>query len=292
MTRAIAMLALLVPAATARAQPPPYSLPWQLRPVVPANLIRVDDTLAFYGDGGVSNATLVLGARQLAPGWVGIVRLGVVRDDPPAAGPAGTALVNPALAIWYAKALSGGWRLAPFLGVTAPIGMGGGDDPDPGAKAARIAGVANRSAMDNAMFAVNDLTVFPGVGAAWIGRGLTAQAEVTVLQLFRVRGAADQVDRRKTNLTAGLHLGYFVTPRLSAGVDLRYQRWLVAPAAVDADPTGTLDETATAAIGVRAHLATERVVLRPGLSYGRGLDDPLSGQDYHIIQVDLPIAFR
>jgi hypothetical protein len=31
--------------------------------------------------------------------------------------------------------------------------------------------------------------------------------------------------------------------------------------------------------------------VRPGLSYTRALDDPLAGQGYDIIQLDVPIAF-
>ena len=69
-----------------------------------------------------------------------------------------------------------------------PIGMGGGDMPDAGAATANAAGIAARSAMDNAMFAVNYFTAIVGGGVGYVDHKFTLQAEVTLLQLFRVRG--------------------------------------------------------------------------------------------------------
>ena len=50
------------------------------------------------------------------------------------------------------------------------------------------AGISARSAMDNALFAVDYWTVIGGLGLARITPGSTLQAEVTVLQLTRARG--------------------------------------------------------------------------------------------------------
>ena len=84
--------------------------------------------------------------------------------------------------------------------------------------------------MDNSMFAVDYFTIFPGADLAYVAHGLTVQAEATLFQLTRVRGK-DTVpgkDSSNTNLTAGLHVGYFVIPQFSVGVELRHQRWLDA----------------------------------------------------------------
>ena len=68
---------------------------------------------------------------------------------------------------------------------------------NPAQKAARTATSA-RSALDNAMFAVDDFTVFPGVNVAYVNGGFTAQAEATLSQLTRVRGATDDKDPSTT----------------------------------------------------------------------------------------------
>ena len=144
--------------------------------------------------------------------------------------------------------------------------------------------------MDNAMFAVNDLTVFPGIDLAYLRGGFTVQGEVTVLQLTRVRGEAVQPDASRTNLTSGLHAGYFLTPWLSVGAELRYQRWLSTPASVAADPS--VRDNLSAAAGPRLHLKVSRALtLRPGLSYATGLDAPMRAQSFQVVQLDVPVLF-
>ena len=278
------------------AAPAPYSLPWQLRPAVAATVLRVDTALAFYegqsGGSGETVATMILGSYKLTPELAPFVRLGVVGNSPPTGVGGAVVLVNPALGATYALKFARDFRLALFLGLTVPVGMGGGKPSEDPRALARSSGVLARSAMDNAMFAVNDFTVFPGVGLAYVAHGLTVQAEATLLQLTRVRNAAAQPDSSKTNFTTGLHVGYFVLPLLSAGAELRYQRWLSTPAAVAADATGASRDTLSVAAGARLHLRVgESTWLRPGIAYARGLDDPMARQDYHIVQVDLPVAF-
>src|SRR5206468_4326810 len=115
-------------------------------------------------------------------------------------------------------------------------------------------------------------------------RGLTLQAEITVLQLTRVRGSAVQPEASKTNFTSGFHVGYFLVPELSIGAELRYQRWLNAPVAVDKDTTQTLVDNATFAIGPRYHIKVgSSSWLRPGVAYSRGLDRPMAAStpNYH-----------
>jgi hypothetical protein len=184
------------------------------------------------------------------------------------------------------------------LGVTIPIGGGGGDKPDPTTLTADKAGIPARSAMDNAMFAINDFTLFPGVDLAFVKSGFTLQGEVTLLQLFRVKGdkggnsaavppmPTPNPDSSKTNLTMGVHAGYFFIPQLSAGVELRHQRWLSTPKAVKAD------EALAVALGLRVHFKlSDKIWLRPGLAYSRGLDDPMSANEYSILQLDVPVVF-
>jgi hypothetical protein len=146
--------------------------------------------------------------------------------------------------------------------------------------------------MDNALFAVNDLTPIVGVDATYLANGLTLQLEVTLFELFRVRGDEVQPDAYKTNATAGMQAAYFVVPWLSASGELRYQRWLSTPAAVAMDASGASRDTLSAALGVRGHLALGGARwLRPGVSYARGLDDPMTDRHYQIVQIDIPFAF-
>lgn len=289
------------------APPPPYSIPWQLRPVAVANVLRSDTAFAPYenpasGESGTAVASMLLFSYKVTPELAPLVRLGVVSNSPPdgSATPAGAPIesavnfLNPVVGATYALKLSPDFKLAPFLGVAIPVGGGGGDTPEAANAAANGVGIPARSAMDNAMFAVNYFTVFPGVGFAYVNHGFTAQVEVTLLQLMRVRGENHPAgaDSSRTNFTAGLHLGYFFIPQLSAGAELRHQRWLSTPSFVKADPTKASRDTTTVAIGVRGHIKlSDTMWLRPGLAYARGIDDPMDLQKYNVMQLDVPFVF-
>lgn len=274
-----------------------YSLPFQLRPTAAATAARIDTALAFSedaatGDPASTLATMLLGSYRVHPNLAPLVRLGIVRNSPPDVATApGSALsfVNPLLGATVAMKLPHDLRLGLFFGVTAPIGQGGGDSPDPDTAAATKSGIFARSAMDNAMFAVNYMTFIPGAGIAWVAHDLTVQVEITLLELLRVRGSAVDPDETRTNFTSGLHVGYFVVPWLSLGVELRHQRWLSTPAAVEAKDM--LRETSTLAVGPRFHFQVGQTWIRPAIAYARGLDDPMSAQAFHIVQIDVPVVF-
>jgi hypothetical protein len=224
---------------------------------------------------------------RLAP----LVRVAVVADAP-AAGPGATTMSNPLVGMIWGRPIAPAVKLGLFGAFTLPLGGGGGDAPDPADAATIRAGIPARSAMDNALFAVNDHALIAGADVAWVRGGVTVQAEVTVFQLTRVRGEDMQPDRSRTNATAGVHVGWFATPWLSLGTELRYQRWLSTPKAIAADPTGAIRDNLTAAVGVRGHvqLAGGRW-LRPGLAYARPLDEPMQARSYDIIQIDVPFVF-
>lgn len=282
--------------ATPAPPPPPYSIPWQLRPVAAANALRSDTAIAFYDNGmgasGSTVASMFLASYKVTPSLAPMVRLGVSQNDGPAMVPDGTSFVNPIVGATFAKRIDS-IRWAAFLGATIPIGSGGGNSPDPGAAAANAAGIRARSAMDNAMFAVNYFTAIAGGGIAYVDHKLTVQLEATLLQLFRVRGdtAPSSPDSTRTNSTVGLHAGYFILPVLSVGGELRYQRWLSSPTPAP-NFSGANVDTLTMAIGPRAHFQVGKGLwLRPGLAYARGLDMPLTTSSYNMIQVDVPFVF-
>lgn len=277
--------------------------------MVPASVVRSDTAFAFYKNpandkSGSTVASMLLASYKVTDELAPMVRIGVVSNSPPAAtAPApnpksGFGFLNPVLGATYGLKLSPDLKLAFFLGLTIPIGSGGGDDPDPGRFLARGGpGIYARSAMDNAMFAVNDFTVFPGIDFAYVSHGFTAQVEATVFQLTRVRAKSAPApftnpDASRTNFTTGIHLGYFFIPMLSVGVELRHQRWLSTPTAIKNDTTDTLRDTTTVAFGPRLHFKLgETMWLRPGIALALPLDDPMKKAGYKVVQLDVPFAF-
>lgn len=299
--------------AAAKPKPPPYSLPWQLRPAVAASVVRSDTTWAFFKDAagkesGASVASMLLFSYKVTDAIAPMVRLGVASMRPPRNYTANmrdvdsaTNFLNPVLGATYALKPAKPLRLAFFLGVALPIGSGGGDDAElDHIQANNPFGVRTRSAMDNAMFSPNDLTVLPGVDLAYVSHGFTVQVEATLLQLMRVKGdggaAPKNPDSSKTNLTMGVHVGYFFIPQLSVGAELRHQRFLSTPTAIKNDeasaaPLGLRDQT-TWAIGPRAHFKLgESIWFRPGIAFSMPIDDPMSKFEYKVVQLDLPVAF-
>lgn len=302
------------PAGAAKPKPPPYSLPWQLRPAVPGNVVRLDTTTGFYRTrttrGGANTTSMLLASYKVIPELAPLVRLGLTSNAPPTDKSARTDFLNPVIGALYGPKLGPTLKLGIFLGVALPFGTGGGDKPHVASAAALATGIATRSAMDNAMFAHNYLTVFPGVGFAYTASGFTAQVEATVLQLMKTRGsdqvtlasgAKAPVDESNTNFTTGLHLGYFLIPQLSLGAELRHQRWLSTPLAVKTDKSGTLRDTTTFAVGPRVHIKLgETMWLRPGVAYAFPLDNPMANgptranpgnAHYKIFQLDVPFVF-
>ena len=282
------------PTAPAKPKPPPYSLPWQLRPVAPGNVVRLDSSYGFYKNpatdkSGSALATTLLGSYKIIPDLALIARVGLVSNSAPDPAPGGTAIMNPVVASLYGIKLSPSLKLGLFLGLTVPVGSGGGNNPDKGKQAALGAGIATRSAFDNAMFAVDYFTVFPGVDLAFVQSGLTVQAEATLFKLTKVRGP-DAEDDSRVNFTTGLHVGYFLLPALSIGAELRHQRWLSTPTSVKASSAAR--DTTTVAIGPRFHFKlSESTWFRPGISLTLPVDDPLKKAEYKIVQLDLPISF-
>ena len=305
--------AVQAPAATAVSSPapeaapapppaPPYSIPWQLRPIAAATAIRSDSSVAFYDTAGASGstvATLLAGSYQLTPHLAPLVRLGFVQNDAPGTAPGGSSFVNPILGLTYVRRVAS-FRWSAFAGGTIPVGAGSGDHPDAGVAAANNAASRRGSGMDNSMFAVNYFTGIVGADAAYVDRKLTVQVEATLFQSLRVHGddaGAASTDAARTNSTMGIHVGYFVIPALSFGAELRYQRWLTTPTQLNTtgakvDIADANKDTTTVAIGPRAHFAIGKGMwLRPGISYARALDQPLSTSSYNMVQIDLPVIF-
>lgn len=285
----------------ARAEAPaPYSLPWQLRPAIPVNVLRLDTSLASYRttDGGFTSVSVLLAAKKLHPDFSLMVRTAIVHDSPPV-GTGAMAITNPFLGAFYSRKLTTALRITGFLGAALPLGMGGGDSPDRAVASAVRSGVLARFGMDSALFAANDFAILPGIDLAWVHAGWTVQVEATVIQYFRAKGGTlvtgtgapppQNPDAIKTSATAGIHVGWFAQPWLSLGGELRGQRWFSTPAAVRNAPD--FRETLSAAAGARVHFQAGPVTFRPGLAYAQGLDAPLTTRRYRVVQIDIPAVF-
>jgi hypothetical protein len=305
---AILLSARRSPAQEAPPEPPPplkYSPPFLLRPVTAATVVRSDSSFGFYENANAAHGFAVVsellfsyaipGTGGSAPktGLAPLVKLTVVGDSPPANATGGFAFVNPLVGAIYAMSFGAGLRASALFCVTIPVGMGGGDTPNAGALDARTVGPVIRAGMENSLFAVNDIAFVPGVDFAYVDHGLTVQAEATLFQLERVRGAANQLEASKTNLTAGAHVGYFLVDQLSVAAELHYQHWLDAPFAVEQHKPGTSVDLTSLSVGPRLHFDLGRGAwIRPGVAYTRGFTAPMSSPaNDNIVQLDVPIVF-
>ena len=164
-----------------------------------------------------------------------MVRMGFVQNGAPGTAPDGTSFVNPVVGGTYALKIGGSFRLAAFLGVTIPIGMGGGSTPDPAAVGRNIRG--HRRALRNGQRHVRSQLHdrLPGrrlrlrrAQADRAGGGDPVPAVPGQRQTTR---PGSRPTATRTNSTMGIHAGYFVLP------DVVARRRDALPAlAVDADP--------------------------------------------------------
>jgi hypothetical protein len=101
--------------------------------------VRSDTAIAMVSPegadgGGTTVATTLLGSYKLTPQVAPMVRLGFVSAAPPelagAQADSGTGFLNPILGGTVQFVPSPPWKLSVFLGVSIPIGSGGGNDPD------------------------------------------------------------------------------------------------------------------------------------------------------------------
>lgn len=268
----------------------PYSMPWQLRPVLPSTYVRLDNQFAFYGVDGTTIVNDLTVSYRIIPRISVLARLAVASDSPPT-GTGAFGFANPLIGaqagFWPMKGL----KIGLFLGFTLPVGMGGGTDPDKAARETTYAAMLARSGFDNSLYMPDYLTIWPGIDVAYVTHGFTAQFELSLPVMNRVRGPQTEKSSN-VDLSLGLHAGYFIFPFMSAGLDFRHERWLSTPRLVAEDPTGEIRDLTTIEPGLRFHVPiTDSVTWRPGLAMAFGLDNPMAGAHYKIVRVDLPFTF-
>lgn len=272
---------------TAAAPKPKYSLPWGLRPAIAPNALRSDSSYA-VSDPTKTFVSTLLGGAKFAPNLGAYGKIALTHNNP-VTGPTANAVSNPFFFLLYTPEVAKGMRLPVMFGFTLPVGSGGGDNPDVPDKAAQAAAIPTRSAMENALYAVNFFTLTQGVGYAWIKDRLTLQVEATLLESIRARGGQVEKDAFRLNSTYGAHAGYAVLDMLTLSVEVRYQCWLTNAAPVKVADSNR--DTLTLGGGVRMNIPVGKITLRPGFAYFAPLDDPMRKSNTQLFTFDLPILF-
>ncbi len=267
-----------------------YSLPWGLRPAIAPNLLRLDTVVAPANDGTTVASILTGGGKPFsgAPdlGFYGRVGFAHHASDTDAAA----IVSNPLVGALYTPELAPGLRLAGFGGVALPIGMGGGNTPDPAERATLAAASRSRGGLDGVLFGSNYLAFAGGLDLAYLVAGFSFQLEGTLVNGLRVRGEAADADESRAAATTGVHVGYLVAKLVNLSVEARLQAFLSDAAPAVANPDAR--EQLTLSGGARFNVELAPTILaRPGLAYSAGLDAPMSDAEVHVVQVDLPFTF-
>jgi hypothetical protein len=271
---------------------PQYSAPWGLPSVFVGTGARLDNSFAFSHDpqsrNVIADASVFGVSYKLRPGFAVAAKLGWVVNQP-GMGDSQTTVSNPAIGAAFTVPFKAGIFFGVALSVAIPVGAGGGDMPDVTTLQANRAGIFARSALDQALFTTNYLTLTPIVSAAWLGHGATVQASAALTQAIRTRGDMVSPDAYQTGLGMGLHVGYYVLRPLSIGAEARYVAALTTTTAVKMN--SVMREQISTAIGIRGHFKAGSASLHPGISYTRGIDAPMSTAGYNVLGVDLVIVF-
>lgn len=270
----------------------PYALPFQLRPISPSNSLRFDTAASFHGVDssnwkGTSDVSIVTANLALTKTTGFGLRLPFVYNAPSGDGAPSSQfqLGNPALTLTHTPFPADSLRFSFFAAGELPVAPGGGTDASAAAKAANASAQLVRLTMDSLLFLPNDAAVAVGTSCAYVADGLTVQADLTMLNTFKVRDVAG--DAARTNGMASLGAGYFLASELSLHGEVLYQHWLTTPAAVAADSSKR--HSLSALVGARFHHKLEWGWLRPGLALAQGVDGPV---DKHTeVRLDVSVSF-
>jgi hypothetical protein len=276
--------------------PAPYSLPFVLRGIIPATTVRAETMLGETSVNGAKASTVLqylTASYAFIPTASAFARMGFVDYNPPA-GSASTAFSNLTLGGLWGVNLPPIFRFGAVGGVILPTGQGQGNTPSAAETAAISAGNLTRFRYEGAAFGSNYLSPFVGADVAVVTGGLTVQVEATLSPLVRVVGSAPTVpDGEQTVLTAGLHIGYFLVPQLSLGVDLHDHSFISSVAAVTANKIP--GSVVALAGGPRVHIKLGASVwLHPGIAYSHSFGEltaSISAPAYNVVQLDIPIVF-
>ncbi len=248
-----------------------HAIPFQLRALNHTDNVRLDSINAPYTDdtkrAGGFNTTSILSGAKVFNDFAVILKVGGTWNTPPNQAGA-SACFNPLIAGSYLMPLKH-IKMQLFLGLTAPFGSGN--------TLALTSSNLARSAMDNAMTAVNTYAIMPGVDLVFTTKSWTFQWETTLIQQTRARGIMDPPV--STHTTSGISTGYALNEKFSLQAEILYQHWLT---------TKTSDNLSFIA-GPRAALKIDHIILRPAIGYMQSIIT--STGTFKALMIDIPVYF-
>lgn len=171
-------------------------------------------------------------------------------------------------------------RLGGHFAVFVPTGSGRGPSAPSFELAAQQEGARARLGTDSSLFLTHHGGISASIAIAYVHAGLVAQMEIGLEGLWRIEGPEDGA----LAPAGAIHLGYFVLPELSLALELTHHQWAGGRAYL-----GTPASITSVLLGARAHVAIDRVTLRPGASYSHALGGQLAEIHHHVLQLDLVI---
>ena len=281
--------------------PTPYALPFLLRGTNPANSLRIEGTYSSYetspnDENGFIHIYTLSASKKLSPSLAIYSKIAVAHINPNGQYENSIIYSNPLIGVLNNAQLAENFKFSMSLGVTAPIGSGGGNDANSSVRTANGIAQLSRSAMENSLYASNYIAIIPGVDFTYLRNDFQIQFESTLFQLLRVNGERLDKDKYRTNVTIGLGAGYHANAQLSLLSELRYQRWINNDT-VEKSTSPAIDNLSLG-IGPRFTFKLSKITLKPAISYTQSIYGTLSNskrssntKDYKTITLDLPLIF-
>ena len=237
--------------------------------------------------GGTSQETLmqILSGSYALNSWLSTYgRVGWVHDAS-ADGSSGNGFANPAAGLTASVPVGKHLTLGGIVGVTVPVGSGGGNAPNK----AVLKAWTNSIDWGGAMFAVDHVdTLVGGKGALAFG-DLTLSLESTLHELTRVKGeAADPIGAHASVTSTMATVSFALHPKLTLSSALSETRFWNRPTCIRETPASAQDYFFI--VGASTDFKVRGVDVAPGLVYARALDLPLSADKFQVVELDLAFS--
>ena len=234
--------------------------------------------------GGVDGQTLIqtLSGSYALNSWLSAYgRVGWVHDAY-TGQESGTGFANPAAGLQASVPVGKHVTVGGIVGVTAPLGSGGGNAPNPTV----LKAWSNSIDWGGAMYAVDHVdTLIGGKGAFTLGDA-TLSLESTLHELTRVRGEkADVIGSHATVTSSTATLSYALHPKLTLSSAMSETRFWNKPTCIRESPASAQDYFFIA--GASTTFDVSGIDVAPALSYARALDLPLTADKFQVVELDL-----
>lgn len=193
-----------------------------------------------------------------------------------------TAFANPAAGLTANVPIGKHLVLGGLVGLTAPLGTGGGNAPS----ANLLKAWTNSIDWGGAMYAVDHVDAMAGVHGAFTLGNATLALDSTLHELTRVRGEkVDPLGAHASVTSTTATLSYALHPKLTLSSAMSETRFWNKPTCIQESPASAQDYFFIA--GVSSAVNIGGVDVAPALSYARALDLPLSADKFQVVELDL-----